>query len=167
MDEALVKILEELASTDNFTLMHSYLKSIFYTSLACFMCFSAYAEEQEDTPLAEEMSAMSKPYKSLSRAFKKTPDPTLNAQYVAWAETILKHTKLSAQYSPALAEKLEPAAKKEMEAAYQVAIKQSVKTLEQLVVALKAEDYATAKKLLADLSSQKKKGHDTFQEDED
>jgi hypothetical protein len=53
-----------------------------------------------------------------------------------------------------------------MEAAYQVAIKQTIKTLEQLVAALKAQDYATAKKLLADLNSQKKKGHDIFTEDD-
>ncbi|CAA6679733.1 MULTISPECIES: cytochrome b562 [unclassified Lentimonas] len=151
--------------------MHSFLKSIAYTSLACFMCFSASADEHghehEDTPLAEEMSAMGKPFKMLSRTFKKTPDPAKNAEYVAWAETFLKHTKLSAQYTPALVEKLEPAEQKKMEAAYQVAIKESVKTAEQLVVALKAEDYATAKKLLADLNSQKKKGHSKFQEDED
>ena len=135
------------------------------------MCFSASANEHghehDETPLAEEMSAMSKPYKLLSRAFKKTPDPAKNAEYVTWAETVLKHAKRSALYSPALAEKLDSAAKKEMEAAYQVAIKQSIQTLEQLVVALEAEDYATAQKLLADLNSQKKKGHDTFQEDED
>ena len=149
--------------------MHSFLKSIVYASLAFFISFSASAEEHghdhEDTPLAEEMSVMSESYKSLFRAFKKTPDPIMNAQYVTWAKTILKHTKLSAQYSPALAETLDAADKQKMKAAYQVAIKQSVKTLEALVVALKAQDYATAKKLLADLSSQKKKGHDKFQED--
>jgi hypothetical protein len=65
-----------------------------------------------------------------------------------------------------LAGKLEPAAKQKMEAAYQVAIKQTIKTLEQLVAALKAQDYATAKKLLAGLNSQKKKGHDIFTEDD-
>ena len=124
-------------------------------------------DAKEDTPLEQEMSAMNKPYRSLSKAFRKAPDASNNAEYLAMAESILKHAKGSVDFVPVRASKLDEAAQKKMVAEYQKAMQESITTLEQLVKALKADDYTKATELLAKLKKQKSDGHDRFKEEDE
>jgi hypothetical protein len=80
---------------------------------------------------------------------------------------MLKHAKASVEFVPALAETLDAAGKEKMTAEYQAAMKKSIQTIEQLIKALKAEDYATSKELLGKLKKQKSAGHDKFQEEDE
>lgn len=149
--------------------MTHLIKTIALLSLTCITALSVYADKDEDhTPLGEEMSAMKKPYSTLSKAFRKAPNPENQAEYIAHAEALLKHAKASAKFVPALAETLDAEGKAKMTAEYQAAMKKNIQTTEQLVKALKDADYATAKTLLAKIKKQKSAGHDKFQEqDED
>lgn len=144
--------------------MTHYFKTIMLLSLACLTAGSTFAED-EDTPLAKEMSAMNAAYRSLSKAFRSGPNPDQRAEYIAQVETILKHAKASVELVPALADTLAPEQKNSMRADYTAAMQKSIQTLEQLLAALEAQDYAAATERLVQLKKQKSAGHQRFQED--
>lgn len=147
--------------------MTQYIKTIALFSLACLTALSAFGDEEKETPLAKEMSAMNKPYRSLSKAFRKAPNPDNKAEYISQVETMLKHAKASVDYIPALAETLPAEGKTKMTAEYKAAMKKSIQTIEQLLAALKTENYDTATELLAKLKKQKSAGHDKFQAEDE
>jgi hypothetical protein len=144
--------------------MTHYFKTIMLLSLACLTAGSTFAEDEE-TPLAKEMSAMNAAYRSLSKAFRSGPNPDQRAEYIAQVETILKHAKASVELVPALADTLAPEQKNSMRADYTAAMQKSIQTLEQLLAALEAQDYAAATERLVQLKKQKSAGHQRFQED--
>lgn len=144
--------------------MTHYFKTIMLLSLACLTAGSTFAEDEE-TPLAKEMSAMNAAYRSLSKAFRSGPNPDQRAEYIAQVETILKHAKASVELVPALADTLAPEQKNSMRADYTAAMQKSIQTLEQLLAALEAQDYAAASERLVQLKKQKSAGHQRFQED--
>ena len=144
--------------------MTHYFKTIMLLSLACLTAGSTFAED-EDTPLAKEMSAMNTAYRSLSKAFRSGPNPDQRAEYIAQVETILKHAKASVELVPTLADTLAPEQKNSMRADYTAAMQKSIQTLEQLLAALEAQDYAAATERLVQLKKQKSAGHQRFQED--
>lgn len=144
----------------------NHITIIALLNLSMLCAFTAFAHET-DTPLANEMSAMNKPYRSLSKAFRKTPDGSNQAAYIALTQTMLKHAKASVDLTPVQTSKLDNAAQVKMTADYKQAMQASVKTLEQLEAALTAADYTAAKDLLAQLKKQKSDGHDRFQEEEE
>ena len=144
--------------------MTHYFKTIMLLSLACLTAGSTFAEDEE-TPLAKEMSAMNAAYRSLSKAFRSGPNPDQRAEYIAQVETILKHAKASVELVPALANTLAPKQKTSMRADYTAAMQKSIQTLEQLLAALEAQDYAAATERLVQLKKQKSAGHQRFQED--
>ena len=144
--------------------MTHYFKTIILLSLACLTAGSTFAED-EDTRLAKEMSAMNAAYRSLSKAFRSGPNPDQRAEYIAQVETILKHAKASVELVPALADTLAPEQKNSMHADYTAAMQKSIQTLEQLLTALEAQDYAAATERLVQLKKQKSAGHQRFQED--
>ena len=147
-----------------------YLKSLNTVALltvAGLTGLLAHDDEGNETPLEQEMSGMNQPYRTLSKAFRKAPDASNNAEFVVMAETMLKHAKASVDYVPERAQKLEAAAQEKMVADYKKAMKANILTLEQLIVALKAEDYVKAKELLTKLKQQKSDGHDRFKEDDE
>ena len=144
--------------------MTHYFKTIMLLSLACLTAGSTFAEDEE-TPLAKEMSAMNAAYRSLSKAFRSGPNPDQRAEYIAQVETILKHAKASVELVPTLADTLAPEQKNSMRADYTAAMQKSIQTLEQLLAALEAQDYAAATERLVQLKKQKSAGHQRFQED--
>ena len=87
--------------------MTHYFKTIILLSLACLTAGSTFAED-EDTPLAKEMSAMNAAYRSLSKAFRSGPNPDQRAEYIAQVEIILEHAKASVELVPTLADTLAP-----------------------------------------------------------
>jgi hypothetical protein len=144
--------------------MTHYFKTIMLLSLACLTAGSTFAEDEE-TPLAKEMSAMNAAYRSLSKAFRSGPNPDQRAEYIAQVEIILEHAKASVELVPALADTLAPEQKNSMRADYSAAMQKSIQTLEQLLAALEAQDYAAATERLVQLKKQKSAGHQRFQED--
>ena len=72
--------------------MTHYFKTIMLLSLTCLTAGSTFGED-EDTPLAKEMSAMNTAYRSLSKAFRSGPNPDQRAEYIAQVETILSMPK--------------------------------------------------------------------------
>ena len=147
-----------------------YLKSLNTLSFLTFASLTsllAHGDEGDETPLEQEMSGMNQPYRNLSKAFRKLPDASNNEEFLVMAETMLKHAKASLNYVPERAQNLEAAAQTKMITDYKKAMKESIRTLEQLIVALKAEDYVEAKELLTKLKQQKSDGHRRFQDDED
>lgn len=142
------------------------LKPIALLALTGIAVLSAHTDGDE-TPLEKEMASMNQPYRSLSKAFRTAPDAGNHAEYLAMAERMLKHAKASVNYVPVRAQKLDAAAQAEMVASYKEAMQESIMTLEQLIVALKAEDYVKAKELLSTLKKQKSDGHRRFQDDEE
>jgi hypothetical protein len=111
------------------------------------------------------MSAMNTAYRSLSKAFRSGPNPDLRAEYIAQVEIILEHAKASVELVPTLADTLAPEQKTSMRADYTAAMQKSIQTLEQLLAALEAQDYAAATERLVQLKKQKSAGHQRFQED--
>ena len=144
--------------------MTHYFKTIILLSLACLTTGSIFGEDEE-TPLAKEMSAMNAAYRSLSKAFRSGPNPDQRAEYISQVEVILEHARASVELVPALANTLAPEQKTSMRADYTAAMQKSIQTLEQLLAALKAEDFAAASEQLAQLKEQKSAGHQRFQED--
>ena len=144
--------------------MTHYFKTILLLALACLTAGSTLAED-EDTPLAKEMSAMNAAYRSLSKAFRSGPNPDQRAEYISQVEIILEHAKASVELVPALANTLASEQKTSMRADYTAAMQKSIQTLEQLLAALEAEDYAAAADHLVQLKKQKSAGHQRFQED--
>ena len=144
--------------------MTHYFKTIILLSLACLTAGSIFGEDEE-TPLAKEMSAMNAAYRSLSKAFRSGPNPDQRAEYISQVEVILEHARASVELVPALANTLAPEQKTSMRADYTAAMQKSIQTLEQLLAALKAEDFAAASEQLAQLKEQKSAGHQRFQED--
>jgi len=108
---------------------------------------------------------MNAAYRSLSKAFRSGPNPDQRAEYISQVEIILEHAKASVELVPALANTLASEQKTSMRADYTAAMQKSIQTLEQLLAALKAEDFAAASEQLAQLKEQKSAGHQRFQED--
>ncbi|MEM8868488.1 MAG: cytochrome b562 [Verrucomicrobiota bacterium] len=145
--------------------MNSSFKLVSLLTLAFAISLPTIHADDDHTPLGEQMSALNKPYRSLSRALKKTPDPAMKDQYVEWAESILIYAEKSVDILPSMIANMETEAGAKHAADYKKSMQETVTSIEGLIETLKAEDFAQAKVILDEINQQKKSGHFIYQED--
>ncbi|MBK1879258.1 cytochrome b562 [Pelagicoccus mobilis] len=141
--------------------------SIFFAIAFVFAApFVVQADEDDHTPLEEEMDAMNKSWRHVRRALR---DPAKFADAAKKVETMIVHAEKSIEMEPILLAEQEGAeAKKKFMEGYQKGMRYTVKMLKELQAAFEAGDAEKATELVSKLNDARKKGHQKYKpEDED
>lgn len=125
---------------------------------------AAHHEEEEKTPLGEEMSAMNKAWRQVKKDVK---DPTKNEDTVKLVGQVMQTALNSADMIPILAEDLPQDKQAAFLKAYQEEMEELIKDLAILQTFLEAGDNNMAQKLIKEIDDQKKKGHKEFKPKDD
>jgi cytochrome c556 len=128
--------------------------------LICSAVFTAaLAVEKVETELERTMGDMNRAFRSLK---KQVRDPVDFAGALASVATLRKSTEAAMTREPAMTADKSPQAQPEFVAAYKQGVKAMLKVVDDLEMALKANDAAKAVELVGQLSSQQKEGHRKF-----
>jgi hypothetical protein len=115
--------------------------------------------ERHVTELEATMTKMSKSWRHVRKAAR---DGTLSPELAPLVAGMQANAEAAAKLCPALAEAKSPKDRKKFEADFQDQIRRLIVTLGALESALKANDVATASKLVADVGDLMKAGHKDF-----
>ncbi len=121
--------------------------------------FHVNAADEEDTPLAKEMSAMNKSYRTLK---KQIGDASKKDDNIALLEGMKKGLDKAATLEPIKTKDVKPADKAAYLAKYKDELVALGKTYDEIEAAVKADKPDEAKKLFDKVSDQKEKGHKDF-----
>jgi soluble cytochrome b562 len=137
------------------------LHRLFATVLAtAALALPAFAE---DTPLTEEMEKLSKTLKSIGRAAKEGNVPK---DLAAKVDDAKKACEAGLKFEPAKTTEIPAAEKAKFLADYKASMQETIKTLDELKVAIEAGKTEDVNKALEKLNMQKKDGHKKFQKEE-
>ncbi len=123
----------------------------------------APAHDRDATELGEHMDNMGDAFKKLR---KQVADPAQNASSLQLVDTMRKESLISAKLTPAKTQDLPEAERAKFVADYQEHMKKLLGMLDQLKAALKANDNATAEKLVKDLGAFQRESHHQFRKPE-
>lgn len=137
-------------------------------TLATAMAFSFTAvaadSDKDDTPLAKEMSAMNKTFRTLK---KQVADEAKKDDNVALIEKIKKHIATAKDLEPATTKDVAADKKAEFLDKYKHEMDELAKTYDSLEESIKAGTADESKKILEKLNDEKKEGHKNFKADDD
>jgi len=145
--------------------MHRFIL-IAFALLICLPAAQAahHEEDEEKTPLGEEMSAMNKAWRQLK---KDIADPAKNDGSLKLLDQMMQTTLNSTDMIPVLAEDLPEDDQAAFLHAYQEEMEELMKELAILETFLGAGDNTMAQKLIKQIDDQKKKGHKEFKPKDD
>ena len=115
--------------------------------------------EKPETELEKTMSKMNKAWRAVRTAAKEGKLTPALADNVA---TMITAAEAAAKLTPEMEADLPVADRPKFQADYEAQLKKLVDTLGKLEAALKANDTATATKLIADVGELRKSGHHDF-----
>jgi soluble cytochrome b562 len=123
----------------------------------------AVSAAAEDTPLGEEMEKFSKALKAIGRAAK---EGKVSKDLVAKVDDAKKAAEAGLKFEPAKTKEIPAADKEKFLADYKASMQETIKTLDELKVAVEAEKADEVGKIMEKLNGQKKEGHKKYQKDE-
>ena len=116
--------------------------------------------KEPTTPLTDQMEKIGGAYRKLGNLVK---DPTKNADALAQVAIIKEATAASAKFEPAKKKDVPAADQAKFVADYQSELKDFSGLVDKLEAALKANDNATAQKLVDEMKEERNKDHKQFQ----
>jgi hypothetical protein len=138
------------------------LKHLFTAVLAA-AALAVPAFAQEDTPLTKEMEKLNKALKVVNRNLADPAQKDANLAGIAVAKASMEK---ALTLEPAKAKDVPIAQKSKFMADYKAAMQESMKALEELKVAIAADNVEEAAKAMEKLNGQKKEGHKVFKKEE-
>jgi hypothetical protein len=120
--------------------------------------------DKPDTELEKAMGKMNKPWRTVRQQARDGKLTPATADLVA---TMIVNAEAAEKMTPELEADQPVANRAKFQADYEAAIKKLVDTLGQLETALKANDTATATKLVAAIGDLRKSGHKDFRKPDD
>ena len=118
-----------------------------------------HEEEEEKTPLGEEMSAMNKAWRSIKRA---AGDASQNESNLLLMDQVIQACLNSVDMVPIRSEELPEEKRPEYIEAFQKEIRELNKRFEALKSAFESGDNETAQELIKEIDDFKKEGHKEF-----
>lgn len=142
--------------------------SIFGALLGVLAIFSVTpvlsGAEEEDTPLAKEMSVMNKSYRALK---KQIGDVTKKDSSIELVQAMKKSAVAGKDYSPAKAKEVPENDKAKFAEGYKASVDGLIAHFDKIEKALVAGNNEEAKTLFNEINAMKRKGHEEFQADAD
>tara|TARA_B110000037_G_scaffold219524_1_gene284882 strand:- start:254 stop:688 length:435 start_codon:yes stop_codon:yes gene_type:complete len=137
----------------------------FTTLLICLPATFSQEEEEEKTPLGEEMSAMNKSWRTLKRSVS---DPAKNQQSLKLLASMRKAAVTSLDMVPIRSEEVSESDRPDFIEGYQKGMKETLVRFDDLKVALENGDNEKAAALVKKINDLRKSGHRDYKpEDED
>ncbi len=120
--------------------------------------------KEDQTPLGEQMEKIGGAYRKLGRQIN---DATKNADSLALVATIKTAAAAALKFEPAKKADIPAADQAKFVADFQAKLKDFAATVDKLEAALKANDNATAAKLVDEMKTERSDGHKAFEKKKD
>lgn len=130
-----------------------------FAIIAALLSSPVSSVAEEHTPLAEEMEAISKAFRTVRREAK---DPAKNAANAELVATMVGHAKRAAAHEPALAADIPAAQREAFLAGYRKQMEKFVFDLSALETAFRANDNTKANALIEGLRDLQKESHKEY-----
>ena len=137
--------------------LHRILATIVATAALATPAFA------EDTPLTEEMEKFNKALKTIVRASK---EGTVSKDLASKVDDAKKACEAALKFEPEKTKDIPAAEKEKFLADYKAAMQETIKTLDELKVAVVGGKADEVGKVIEKLNAQKKEGHKKFQKEE-
>ena len=137
--------------------LHRILATVLATAALVIPAFA------EDTPLTEEMEKFSKSLKAITRAAK---EGNVSKDLVAKVGDAKAAAEAALKFEPAMTKDIPAAQKEKFLADYKASMQETIKTLDELKVAVESGKADEVGKVMEKLNLQKKEGHKKFQAEE-
>ena len=139
--------------------LHRMLATVLATAA---LAVSAYAAEDE-TPLGTQMEKVSKALKAVGRAAK---EGNVSKDLVSKVDDAKKAAEEALKFEPAKTKDVPAAEKAKFLADYKASMEKTIKTLDELKVAVEAGKADEVGKIMEKLNSEKKEGHKAFKKED-
>jgi len=140
------------------------MKIKLYTLLVIAALLTPGFAEEEDTPLAQEMSKVSKALKVINRSIADPAAKDANLAKVAEAKA---SAEKALTMEPSMTKDVPEAEKAKFIEDYKAAMNEMIKGLDELKVAVESGKAEDVTKVMEKLNSGKKDGHKKFQKEEE